>query len=229
MVRQALVAGVVAGFVVVTSTVLFASGTAKEGMGGDVKTPAAEPTKIDGVYALTSYGQKAFDEHQGALPALETATFGAGCFWGVEARYRALDGVVATAVGYAGGHMDKPTYKDVCGDGTGHAEVVELKFDPAVVTYDKLLELFWNNHNPTQLNRQGVDVGSQYRSAIFYHTEAQKETAAKSKQAVIDRGVWSKPVVTEISQASAFYPAEEYHQQYLEKRGQASCGVPGGH
>lgn len=226
MIRQALVAGAIAGMVILSGAAFFASARAAEGT-GDVKTDVA--TKLDDVYALTPYGQKVSDGAQGALPALETATFGAGCFWGVEARYRAMDGVIATAVGYAGGHLDKPTYKEVCGNGTGHAEVVELKFDPAVVTYDKLLDVFWANHNPTQLNRQGPDVGTQYRSAIFYHSDAQKDAATRSKQALVDRGVWNKPIVTEITQADTFFAAEDYHQQYLEKRGQASCGVPSAH
>jgi len=155
----------------------------------------------------------------------EKATFGAGCFWGVEATFRQLSGVTATAVGYEGGTLINPTYKDVCSDQTGHAEVVEVDFDPAIVSYDTLLDVFWNNHNPTTLNRQGPDVGTQYRSAIFYHTPEQQRVAEASKAALEHSGRFSRPVVTEIVPAQTFYRAEDYHQQYLEKRGLASCHI----
>ena len=154
---------------------------------------------------------------------MEKATFGAGCFWGVEEAFRAVPGVQETAVGYAGGAMLNPTYKDVCTDTTGHAEVVEVTFDPAQVSYEDLLQVFWENHDPTQRNRQGPDYGSQYRSAIFTHSEAQQATAEASKDALERSGRHRKPIVTEIAPAGTFYRAEEYHQQYLAKRGLSHC------
>jgi peptide-methionine (S)-S-oxide reductase len=153
------------------------------------------------------------------------ATFAAGCFWGVEATFRQIPGVKSTRVGYIGGHTENPTYKDVCTDRTGHAEAVEVEFDPAVARYDELLKTFWENHDPTQLNRQGPDWGSQYRSAIYFHTPEQEAAAHASKDALEKAHRYSKPIVTQIVSAGTFYPAEEYHQQYLEKRGQASCHV----
>ncbi len=151
------------------------------------------------------------------------ATFGAGCFWGVEAAFRETPGVLATAVGYEGGDLDNPTYRDVCTDSTGHAEVVEVDYDPALTTFEKLLEVFWSNHNPTTLNRQGPDVGSQYRSVIFYHS-AEQETAAKQSIAALTlANRFPRPIVTQVVPARVFYRAEEYHQQYLEKRGLRSC------
>jgi peptide-methionine (S)-S-oxide reductase len=149
------------------------------------------------------------------------ATFGAGCFWGVEAAFRQLEGVTATRVGYSGGHTESPTYEDVCSHGTGHAEVVEVTFDPERVSYDELLDTFWAKHDPTQLNRQGWDIGDQYRSAIFVHDDEQQEAAARSKAQEQTRH--RRPVVTEIEPAQTFYEAEDYHQQYLEKRGRATC------
>jgi len=154
---------------------------------------------------------------------MEKATFGAGCFWGVEAAFRRLAGVKSTQVGYAGGKLDHPTYEDVCSDRTGHAEVVEVTFDPAVISYHDLLEVFWNNHNPTTLNRQGPDVGAQYRSAIFFHSPEQEAEAKSSREAAQQR--FPKPIVTEITPAQTFWPAEDYHQQYLEKRGLANCHI----
>ena len=154
---------------------------------------------------------------------METATFGAGCFWGVEEAFRRIDGVADTAVGYSGGTAENPTYKDVCRGRTGHAEVVELQYDPAKVSYEKLLEVFWSVHDPTQLNRQGPDVGAQYRSVIFFHTPQQKAAATESRAALESSDRLGKPIVTQIVPASTFYRAEEYHQRYLEKRGQASC------
>jgi len=151
------------------------------------------------------------------------ATFGAGCFWGVEAAFRKLDGVLGTAVGYEGGKMDNPTYKDVCTDRTGHAEVVEVDYDPGKVRFDSLLDVFWGNHNPTTLNYQGPDYGSQYRSAIFFHDDTQRAEAEASKARWQPK--FKKPIVTEIVPAQTFYRAEEYHQQYLEKRGLAHCHV----
>lgn len=156
---------------------------------------------------------------------METATFGAGCFWGVEETFRQTPGVVGTAVGYEGGTLENPTYHDVCTDRTGHAEVVEVTFDPAHVSYDQLLNIFWANHDPTQLNRQGPDFGTQYRTVIFYHSPEQKQTAEESKAALDKSGRFRKPVVTEIVPAQTFYRAEEYHQQYLAKRGLAHCHI----
>jgi peptide-methionine (S)-S-oxide reductase len=155
----------------------------------------------------------------------EKATFGAGCFWGVEAAFRQIPGVKATAVGYTGGSTKDPTYRDVCTDETGHAEVVEVQFDPSEVSYDRLLDTFWENHNPTTLNRQGPDVGSQYRSAIFFHSPQQEAAAKGSKEKLQASGKFSKPIVTEITPAQEFYRAEDYHQQYLEKRGLSHCSI----
>lgn len=153
------------------------------------------------------------------------ATFGAGCFWGVEAAYRQIAGVLSTSVGYLGGTMTNPTYRDVCTGRTGHAEVVQVTYDPSRVTYDDLLTVFWENHDPTTLNRQGPDVGPQYRSAIFYHDEAQKASAESSKDERDRSGRYRKPIVTEITPATEYYEAEDYHQQYLEKRGLSSCHI----
>lgn len=151
--------------------------------------------------------------------ATEQATFGAGCFWGVEERYRQIPGVLETAVGYMGGTVKDPTYHQVCDDTTGHAEVVHLTFDPSLVSYDQLLKIFWENHNPTTLNRQGPDVGTQYRSVIFTHSEEQRARALASKAEIEASGVWKQPIVTEIIPAEPFYRAEEYHQKYLLKNG----------
>jgi peptide-methionine (S)-S-oxide reductase len=156
---------------------------------------------------------------------MEKATFGAGCFWGVEAAFRRTPGVKATAVGYEGGWLENPTYHDVCTDRTGHAEVVQVEYDPAEVSYDDLLEVFWSNHNPTQLNRQGPDVGTQYRSVIFFHTPEQEKAARESKEKLEKSGRFRRPIVTQIEPAQTFNRAEEYHQQYLEKRGLASCHI----
>ena len=156
---------------------------------------------------------------------MEKATFAAGCFWGVEATFRRLPGVTATRVGYTGGHFNNPTYKDVCTDGTGHAEAVEVTFDPATISYDQLLDVFWENHDPTQLNRQGPDWGTQYRSAIFFHSPEQEAAAKASKGKLEKAHRFSKPIVTQIVPAETFYEAEDYHQQYLEKRGQATCHI----
>ena len=156
---------------------------------------------------------------------MATATFGAGCFWGVEAAFRQVPGVTDTAVGYAGGTTDNPTYKEVCTDRTGHAEVVQVTFDPDKVSYDTLLDAFWGNHDPTQKNRQGPDVGTQYRTVIFYHDDAQRAAAEASKAEIERSGRFKRPIATEIVPAQTFYRAEEYHQQYLEKRGLASCHI----
>jgi peptide-methionine (S)-S-oxide reductase len=149
------------------------------------------------------------------------ATFGAGCFWGVEAAFRQLDGVTGTRVGYTGGTRENPTYEDVCSHTTGHAEVVEVSYDPEQVTYEQLLDVFWRKHDPTQLNRQGWDIGDQYRSVIFVHDAEQEEAAQRSK--ALEQVNWSAPIVTQIEPAETFYEAEDYHQQYLEKRGRSTC------
>ena len=153
----------------------------------------------------------------------ETATFAAGCFWGVEATFRKMKGVISTRVGYIGGNMKNPTYHDVCTDETGHAEAVEVTYDPTKVSYEKLLDVFWQNHDPTTQNRQGPDIGTQYRSAIFYHNEKQKKLAIASKQKLEKSKKYNKAIATEIKPADEFYEAEEYHQQYLEKKGLNVC------
>jgi peptide-methionine (S)-S-oxide reductase len=155
----------------------------------------------------------------------DKATFGAGCFWGVEETFRKLKGVTDTAVGYAGGAKDNPTYEDVCTDETGHAEVVQVEFDPAKVSYRELLDVFWANHNPTTLNRQGPDVGTQYRSVVFYHSPEQKAAAEESKDALTKSGRFKREIVTQIEPAPRFFRAEEYHQRYLEKRGLSHCAI----
>ncbi|HEX3553189.1 MAG TPA: peptide-methionine (S)-S-oxide reductase MsrA [Thermoanaerobaculia bacterium] len=156
---------------------------------------------------------------------MANAMFGAGCFWGVEAAFRRVKGVKSTAVGYAGGHVKNPTYHDVCTDSTGHAEVVRVEYDPAVTPYDDLLNVFWENHDPTTLNRQGPDVGRQYRSAIFFESPEQEAAARASKERLEKSGRFKRPIVTEIEPATDFWRAEEYHQQYLEKRGLATCHI----
>jgi peptide-methionine (S)-S-oxide reductase len=155
----------------------------------------------------------------------EKATFGAGCFWGVEAAFRQLPGVVSTQVGYAGGTLENPTYRDVCSDHTGHAEVVEVTYDPARVAYDDLLRVFWENHDPTQVNRQGPDVGTQYRTVIFYHSPEQQAVANASKVELESAHKYRRPIATQIVPAGPFYRAEEYHQQYLEKRSLSTCHI----
>ncbi|MDQ3645771.1 MAG: peptide-methionine (S)-S-oxide reductase MsrA [Actinomycetota bacterium] len=156
---------------------------------------------------------------------MEKATFGAGCFWGVEAAFRQIQGVKSTAVGYSGGSYDNPTYRDVCTGRTGHAEVVEVTFDPDQVSYGQLLDVFWANHDPTTRDRQGPDVGTQYRSAIFYDNDDQRDAALASKERLERSGTLRDPVVTQIEPASTFYVAEDYHQQYLEKRGLSTCKI----
>ncbi len=153
----------------------------------------------------------------------QKATFAAGCFWGVEAEFRKIDGVTATTVGYTGGNVSHPTYEQVCTGSTGHAEAVLVEYDPARVGYEELLDVFWNAHDPTQLNRQGPDIGAQYRSAIFFHDADQEIAATRSKAEAQSRS--ARPIVTELVPAGEFFPAEEYHQRYLERRGLASCAV----
>jgi peptide-methionine (S)-S-oxide reductase len=156
---------------------------------------------------------------------MEKATFAAGCFWGIEAAFRQVPGVKSTAVGFMGGTLKDPTYEDVCTGRTGHAEVVQVEFDPSQVSYEQLLGVFWENHDPTTLNRQGPDVGTQYRSAIFFHTPEQEAAAKASADAIARSSRYKRPVVTEIVPAREFWRAEEYHQQYLEKRGVAHCRI----
>jgi peptide-methionine (S)-S-oxide reductase len=156
------------------------------------------------------------------------AIFGAGCFWGVESAFRALDGVVEVTVGYAGGTVDQPTYRMVCSGKSGHAEVVQVEYDPARVSFEKLLELFWQIHDPTTLNRQGPDIGTQYRSVIFYSDDRERAAAEESKRRLDESGKFRRPIVTQIVPAAEFYPAEDYHQRYYEKMGIApSCGIRG--
>ena len=156
---------------------------------------------------------------------MEKATFGAGCFWGVELTFSQLPGVNETASGYEGGKMDNPSYQDVCTDQTGHAEVVEVKFDPSKITYQQLLDQFFSLHDPTQLNRQGPDWGAQYRSVVFYHSPEQKAAAEATIARLTAEHRFAKPIVTQVVPATTFWRAEEYHQKYLEKRGVASCHI----
>ncbi len=157
---------------------------------------------------------------------LQTATFAAGCFWGVEDAFRRIPGVTDAVSGYTGGRTERPTYREVCGHGTGHAEAVEVTFDPSRVSYEQLLDVFWNLHDPTQLNRQGPDVGDQYRSAIFTHSPEQMQAALASRDA--EQTKLRRPIVTQILEAPAFWRAEDYHQRYFEKNGGGACHIPAG-
>ena len=157
--------------------------------------------------------------------ATEKAMFGAGCFWGVEQTFREVPGVIEAFSGYSGGHMDQPTYKDVCTDETGHAEVVEVTFDPEKVKYEQLLDVFCKMHDPTQVNRQGPDFGKQYRTVIFFYSPEQEKTAKASKEALGKSAKFSKPIATSIEPAQTFWKAEDYHQRYLEKRGLKHCHI----
>ena len=153
------------------------------------------------------------------------ATFGAGCFWGIEEVFRQTPGVLSTVVGYTGGTFPNPTYEDVCSGTTGHAEAVQVTYDPSKVSYEKLLNIFWDNHDPTTVNRQGPNIGDEYRSAIFTHNEEQEVLATASKEKLSASGRFKRPIVTEIVPAMTFTPAEDYHQQYLAKRGLGSCHI----
>ena len=158
---------------------------------------------------------------------METATFGAGCFWGVESVFEQVDGVTATKVGYTGGFTQAPSYEDVCSHRTGHAEAVEVTYDPARVSYDTLLDIFWMNHDPTQLNRQGPDIGDNYRSVVFYHSPEQEAAAIASKKRLEESGRYKRPIVTEIVPATTFWDAEQYHEKYFSRRGiVATCNIP---
>jgi len=200
------------------STVMMAIAVLSAGCPAAIEQAEAAKTPIAQVAETPALNQ----ETQG-VENMEVATFAAGCFWGVEANFREMDGVVDTAVGYSGGRTDKPTYKEVCGGKTGHAEAVQVHYDPEKVSYDALLDLFWEKHNPTTPNRQGFDVGDQYRSAVFYHTPEQAALAEASKNKLAESGVHKNPIVTEITAAATFHRAEEYHQRYLEKRGLRKC------
>ena len=181
-----------------------------------------------GALKFVEAGQEKMENEEdkaGVQGGLVQASFGAGCFWGVEAAFAALPGVQETAVGYQGGTLKNPTYEDVCSGRTGHAEVVHVEFDPKAASYEKLLDLFWEEHDPTTPNRQGPDHGTQYRSVIFYYTPAQKAAAEASKAKLEKSGRFKRPIVTQIAAAPDFYRAEEYHQKYLEKRGQRSCAI----
>jgi peptide-methionine (S)-S-oxide reductase len=174
------------------------------------KAPTTKPTKkMDQVTTINN-------------EKMDTATFANGCFWCTEAIFEELKGVASAVSGYTGGHTENPTYKEVCNGTTGHAECIQITFDPSIISYDELLEVFWKTHDPTTLNRQGNDIGTQYRSAIFYHSEEQKQKAAHYKKELDESGAWSNPIVTEISPFTIFYPAENYHQQYFEVNGDAN-------
>lgn len=190
---------------------------------GDATPAAASPTTPS---TATNTTQPAQDPKDAKPVKTESAMFGAGCFWGVEAMFRKVPGVVDVAVGYAGGKTKNPTYKDVCTDATGHAEVVKIDFDPTKVTYAKLVETFFKVHDPTQLNRQGPDFGTQYRSAIFFYSPDQEKTAKEIKERLTTNGKYKRPIVTQIEKAGEFYRAEEYHQQYLFKHGMDHCHLP---
>jgi peptide-methionine (S)-S-oxide reductase len=176
-----------------------------------------------GIFALSScQGQTQKAPTTKPTKKMDTATFANGCFWCTEAIFEELKGVASAVSGYTGGHTENPTYKEVCNGTTGHAECIQITFDPSIISYDELLEVFWKTHDPTTLNRQGNDIGTQYRSAIFYHTEEQKQKAAHYKKELDESGAWSSPIVTEISPFTIFYPAENYHQQYFEVNGDAN-------
>jgi len=166
----------------------------------------------------------AFPLHAESM-SIEKATFGAGCFWGVEEMFRNTPGVTSATSGYAGGTTENPSYKDVCSHATGHAEVVEVEFDPAQVSYDQLLDVFWSNHDPTTVNRQGPDIGDQYRSVVFYHSPEQQAAAEAKKNALEQSGRFRRPIVTQIEPAPTFYRAEDYHQQYLRRNGRSHCAI----
>ncbi len=198
---------------------------AQEAQTGRMSVMKASDNTSRGAEPLTGPHAAPAPKAAADAPGEETAVamFGAGCFWGVEAAFRQIEGVTATAVGYAGGHVEDPTYQEVCRKGTGHAEVVRVEYDPSRVTYEDLLDVFWTKHDPTQLNRQGPDVGDQYRSVIFYYGDEQQRLAEASRQALDESGKHRKPIVTQIEPAPTFYIAEDYHQQYLEKRGLSTC------
>jgi len=215
----ALLAGMVA------CGALAAGGCRPDEEGGAMTAPSPEPTRSANPRKTPApsapEGNADAADHPGPTAL---ATFAAGCFWGVEAAFRRVPGVVDTLVGYTGGHTENPTYEEVCTGTTGHAEAVQVTYDPSKVTYKRLLEVFWNCHDPTTPNRQGPDVGSQYRSAIFHHGPEQEAAARESKAALGASGRWGgRTIVTDIQPAGPFWPAEDYHQRYLEKHGRAAC------
>ena len=165
--------------------------------------------------------QNLMENISGKNPTIETATFGEGCFWCSEAMFTSLKGVISVTSGYSGGGVPFPSYEQVCSGNTGHAEVIQISFDPDIISFEQLLEAFWGSHDPTTLNRQGNDIGTQYRSAVFYHNEAQKEVAEDFKKRLDSSGVFNKPIVTEIAAFTNFYPAEDYHQEYYKFHGSA--------
>lgn len=191
-------------------------------------------TSIIGLTTILSCGQKSTTItklntdnnmepiNQQALPSVETATFANGCFWCTEAIFEELEGVIRATSGYTGGEVVNPTYKEVCGGQTGHAECLQITYDPAKISFDELLAVFWETHDPTTLNRQGADAGTQYRSGVFYHNQEQKEKSEKYKAALDKSGAFDKPIVTEITAFTKFYPAEDYHQQYFENNENAN-------
>lgn len=224
MLSRYLRAGLLAVAAAIVSGLTCACSEQTHTRGNETPPQVVESSGGAGALAATSNGKTSTGSEVKPMHT-EKATFGAGCFWGVEARFRQVEGVVSTAVGYSGGHFPNPTYDDVCSDRTGHAEVVQIEYDPAVVSFEQLLDVFWNNHNPTTPNRQGPDVGAQYRSVIFYHTPAQADAARASKERLEKSGRFKSKIVTEIVPATLFYKAEEYHQQYLAKHGQKSCAT----
>jgi peptide-methionine (S)-S-oxide reductase len=191
------------------------------------QAPSASETQPTAVEGQTASNEQPATKEQNV--SKEVAMFGAGCFWGVEARFRKIEGVTATEVGYAGGNDPEVTYKEVCTDTTGHAEVVKVTFDPQQVSYRELLNVFFSTHDPTQVNRQGPDVGKQYRSVIFYTTPEQQQIATEVRAEVDQSDKFSRPIATEITAEKNYCKAEEYHQQYLAKRGQDSCSTTIGH
>ncbi len=209
--------------VMLVAAAVYISGRAKSPAELTELSVVADVSPIGGTGGPTGDNTDLSDELE--TGKMERATFAAGCFWGVEATFRQIKGVISTQVGYAGGHTESPSYGDVCSDTTGHAEAVEVTFDPSKVSYQELLKVFWENHDPTTLNRQGPDYGSQYRSVIFYYSEQQRDEAMASKQALEMSGTLKRPIVTEIIPAGRFWRAEEYHQQYLEKRGLSTCRI----
>ena len=212
-VKGILFAGVCVGMAACSRT---AEPTMQPAAGVAAPSPSTAPTAPTPTDTMTKESKMAI------------AMFGAGCFWGVEETFRTMPGVIKTAVGYAGGTKDNPTYREVCADGTGHAEVVQITYDPTKITYSQLLETFWKCHDPTQINRQGPDFGEQYRTVIFSTSPEQQKQAQESKMALAASGKWKRPIATAIQPVPTFWPAEDYHQQYLFKRGEANCHLPTG-
>ena len=210
-------------FALMIAAVLARTALGPQGRMGAVSEAGLKPTKAA---IAKDAAQEREIENLRKAGKLQKATFGGGCFWGVEAAFRNIRGVTSTRVGYCGGHVDHPTYEQVCTHTTGHAESVEVEFNPAKVSYTTLLDVFWRLHDPTQVERQGPDIGENYRSVIFYHSPEQKRLAQESKQALDKGGKLGAPIATHISPATTFWPAEDYHQQYLEKRGMATCHAP---